>query len=358
MIRAKHAYLDFASLTPIDKRVKKVMKKYETGNYMNPSALYSSAVAAKKAIVEAKESIAKVIHAHSDEIVFTSGGTESNNLILQSFHGKKIIISAIEHSSLIKNSNAIRIAVDKNGIINLDELKKAITPDTTLVSIMMVNNEIGSVQPTAEIAKIVRDAGKKFNTKIFFHTDASQAMYLPLHVEKLGVDMMTLDSSKMYGPRGVGMLYIKRGTVKIERAGTENVSGIMGLRAALEMADKTRDKEIIRLGELKTYFIKELQKIHPEIKVNGSLEFTSPHILNVSIPKIDNEFFVLQLDAKGIECSTKSACLKDEDESYVLRSLGANSKNSVRFSFGKSTRKSQLKYSLKIIAKILSSTYN
>lgn len=339
----KRIYLDYASLTPIDKRVMKEMKKYSTGEYTNPSALYSSAVRSKKAIADATKRVATVLHAQPDEILFTSGGTESNQHVLNAFAGREILVSAIEHSSIIKNEKVKKIPVDGNGVINLEELKKEITKDTALVSVMLVNNEIGSIQPIAEIAKIVRDANKKFETNILLHTDACQAGYLPLYVEKLGVDLMTLDGHKFYGPRGVGMLYIKRGTIKITRAGTENVPGIMGFAKALELADTMRDKEYARLLALKEFFIKELQKKISDLKINGEMNGTSPHILNVSIPGIDNEFFVLKLDAKGIECSTKSACLFNEDESYVLKAMGADSKTSVRFSFGRHTTKGELK---------------
>jgi len=340
-------YLDYASLTPVDKRVRKVVKKYETGKYSNPSALYATGVAAKKALEEAQARIAKILHAHPDEIIFTSGGTESNEIILRGVEGRHAVISAIEHSSIIKSAKATRVRVDRDGVVDLEELKKAITPDTVLVSIMMVNNETGSIQPISEIARIVRDAGKRYNTRIFFHTDACQAGYLPLHVEKLGVDMMTLDSNKLYGPRGVGMLYIKRGTMKVRRAGTENVPGIMGFAAALELADEMREKENRRLAELKEFFMSEVKKINPMVIINGSLDKTSPHILNISIPGLDGEFAVLKLDAKGIECSTKSACLRDEDESYVLTAIGSSSRNSLRFSFGRDTTKRQLKKVLK-----------
>ncbi len=325
------------------------MRKYEKKEYGNPSALYASGVSARKVLDESRQKIAKSINAHSDEIVFTSGGTESNNLVLQKFADKHIVVSSIEHSSIIKNKNLTQIPVDNNGIVNLEELKKAITPETALVSIMMVNNEIGSIQSIKEIVKIVRDSAKKFNSKILFHTDACQAMLLPLQVEKLGIDFMTLDGNKIYGPRGVGMLYVKRGTANIERAGTENIPGIAGFAAAVEIANKTREKECARISELKEFFIEELKKKNQEIKVNGSLETSSPHILNVSIPNIDNEFFVLQMDAMGIECSTKSACLKDEDESYVLKAIGSNSRTSVRFSFGRQTTKRELKKALKNI---------
>lgn len=346
----KWIYLDYASLTPIDKKVMREIKKYSKGDYTNPSALYSSAVKAKNALEDAKNRIAKVLHAHSDEIIFTSGGTESNKLILA---GQKALVSEIEHSSIIKEENIIKIQVNKDGIVDLELLKKLISPEITLVSVMMVNNEIGAIELISEIAKIIRDANKKLGTKILFHTDACQAIHLPLYVEKLGIDLMTFDGAKIYGPRGVGMLYMKRGSIEIERAGTENISAIMGFAKALEIADKMRDKETARIAELKNFFLNELKKINKEIKINGSLENSSPHILNVSIPNIDNEFFILQLDAKGIECSAKSACLRDESESYVLKAIGADSKTSIRFSFGRNTKKSDLIKTLKIIKKIV-----
>ncbi len=359
----KRIYLDYASLTPLDKGVMKEIRKYSTEEYTNPSALYVSAINAKNAIEDAKIRIAKVIHAHSDEIVFTSGGTESNHLILKEFQDNQIIISNIEHSSIIKNTKAIHIPVDKDGIVDLEILKKYITPEIKLVSIMLVNNEIGSIQPIQEIAKIVRDFKKNSGGQFpLLHTDACQAMiHLPIYIEKLGVDLLTLDGHKIYGPRGIGMLYIKRGTLNIHRAGTENVAGIMGFVYAMEIAEKMREKETLRITELKNYFINELIKINSEInlryeyslKINGNLQTSSPHILNISISNIDNEFFLLQLDAKGIEISTKSACLTDENESYVLRAIGANSKNSLRFSFGKYTKKSDLKFTIKIIKKLL-----
>lgn len=346
-------YLDYASLTPIDKGVMKIIKKYSKGEYSNPSSLYASGIKAKMAIDEAKTEIAKIIHAHSDEIVFTSGGTEANDLVFRLHSDKKVMISAIEHSSIIENKNTIKIPVDKNGIVDLDFIKENLNSDISLVSIMYVNNEIGSVQPINDIAKIVRDFNKKNNTNILFHTDASQAIsHLPIFVEKLSVDLMTLDGHKIYGPRGIGMLYVKRG-IEIKRRGTENVPAIMGFSYALSINEKIKEKETARIFELKNFFTRELLKINPEIKVNGGIENSSPHILNVSIPNIDNEFFLLQLDVKGIEVSTKSACLRDEDESYVLKAICASSKDSIRFSFGRGTSLRDLKYTLKVISKLL-----
>lgn len=368
----KKVYLDYASLTPVDKRVLRHMKKYQTKEYGNPSALYASGVAAKKALLEAREKVAKVLHAHPDEIIFTASGTESNNLVLHNFLDRHVMISAIEHSSIIENVNkkVTCISVDKDGLVDLESLKKSITPETVLVSVMMVNNEIGAIEPIQEIAKIIRHV-RKNNNSIYplFHTDACQAIHLPIHIEKLGVDLLTLDGHKIYGPRGVGMLYIRRGIELAPlihgggqerglRSGTENVAAIQGFACALELADKMREVETVRISTLKNFFAEELYKINNRISINGNSEKTSPHILNISIPNIDNEFFVLQLDAKGIECSTKSACLKDEDESYALKAIETDSKNSVRFSFGRDTTKFDIKYVLKVIAKIFSNAYN
>jgi cysteine desulfurase len=344
----KRIYLDYASLTSIDKKVLKVINKYSKRDYANPSALYASAIKAKKALEDAQSRIAKVLHAHPDEIIFTSGGTEANHLVLK---GQKALVSAIEHSSIINQNNIIKVPVDRDGIVDHEELKKLITSDITLVSIMMVNNEIGSIQPIQDIAKIVRDYRKANNTKYpLLHTDACQAfIHIAINLEKLGIDLLTLDGNKIYGPRGIGMLYVRRGTMNIDRAGTENIPAIMGFTEALEIADKIREKESMRVAELKKFFLENLKTA----KVNGNLEKTVPNILNVAFPTIDNEFFVLQLDAKGVECSTKSACLKDSDESYVLKSIGSDSKKSVRFSFGRHTTKSDLKKTLKIIKNIV-----
>jgi cysteine desulfurase len=388
----KRIYLDYASLTPVDKRVQKEIKKYSGVEYGNPSALYASAVSAKNAIANARTRVAEVLHAHADEIFFTASGTEANNIALRAFgtaaHGSQtgahIVVSSIEHSSIIETARALEkkgnkvtyISVNSNGLVDLENFKKSLTPETILVSVMLVNNEVGTIEPIQDIAKIVRDFRKK-NNSVFplLHTDACQASLLPLHVEKLGVDLITLDGHKIYGPRGVGMLYIRRSVLvglKIEpvitgggqekglRSGTENVPGIMGFALALERTDALREKESRRLSALRTYFIDELKKKIPQAKVNGVnenpvhngatgglYELTSPHIVNVSIPGIDNEFFVLKLDAKGIECSTKSACLKDEDESYVLRAMDLDSSSSIRFSFGRETTKNDLKKVIK-----------
>lgn len=401
-------YLDYASLTPIDPAVIKEVGKFSVIEYANPSSWYKEGVIAKNALDDGRKRVAGFLSAHPDEIVFTSGGTESNNLAIigavESLHTRgvdyemmHVIVSVIEHSSIRECANYLNgkgvaidvISVGKDGVVQLGELKSKITPKTVIVSVMMVNNEIGTIQPIKEIAKIVRDAKKTksesknskqvgetndvasqdpfafqdFNYPIF-HTDASQAVqFEELNVDKLGVDLLTLDGAKIYGPRGVGALYIRRSTPITStvhgggqefglRSGTENIPSIMGFAKAMDIAMANRAKETERIVILKEYFFTELKKIRADIKANPDTG-GAPHILNVSIPKIDGEFFVMQLDARGVACSTKSSCLRDEDESYVLKSIGADSRRSIRFSLGRWTEKGDVKKAAEAVADIL-----
>ena len=375
----RRIYLDYASLTPIDPRLLREIKRYSGTEYANPSSLYKEGVAARNVLASSRKTVADAVRALPDEIIFTSGGTEANALALEGvvraarargLTKPHLIISTIEHSSVIETAAMLerngvevtRIPVDMYGVVSPEEVKKALRPETILVSVMHVNNEIGTIQPIREIAKMVRHARKTFHGDTtdqsrypLFHTDAAQApLYLEIGVEKLGVDMLTLDSAKIYGPRGMGCLYIKRGTPiepimygggqeKGLRSGSENIPSIAGFTKAMEMALKDKDKEVQRREELKSFFIAELHKIRADIQINpattqvdpdrrGTGSFVpeivkqAPHILNVSIPGIDNEFFLFQLDAHGVSISTKSSCLRDEDESYVLKAIGANNK--------------------------------
>ncbi|MFA6458990.1 MAG: cysteine desulfurase family protein [Candidatus Paceibacterota bacterium] len=400
----KRIYLDYASLTPIDEGVLRTMKQYSDPMYANPSSWYSEGVLAKEALVTARKTVAEYLHAHPDDITFTSGGTESNNLALLGsierlrntgleYDSMHVLISAIEHSSVRECANHLSekgvrvevIRVNSDGAVDFDSLKKQIRPDTVLISVMTVNNEIGTVEPIREIAKMVRQAREKYaETSAFayqdvkyplLHTDAAQGLYQDLNVEKLGVDMLTLDSSKVFGPRGIGALYKKRslpispvmyggGQEKGLRSGTENLPGVMGFAEAVNIVSQTREAESVRLISLKKLFMNELLRINKDIKVNGERAkgderdtnfdgAVSPHILNVSIPGIESEFFVMELDAHGIAASTKSSCLRDEDESYVLKTIGANSKNSVRFSFGRWSTEREVMKALKIIKELL-----
>jgi cysteine desulfurase len=396
-MRSRRIYLDYASLTPIDRRVWREMKKYSSMEYANPSSWYKEGVAAKNAMDNDRKIIADFVHAHTDEIIFTSGGTEANNLAILGpieylhdngieYSNMHILASEIEHSSVLeciaeakkRGVQTDLIEVDRLGIVKLDDLKKKIKANTVIVSIMTVNNETGVIQPIKEIAKIIRHfrnmnmfrfvATKREASEFkypIFHTDAAQAAnFQELNVEQFGVDLLTLDGSKIYGPRSIGALYIRRnipiepiifggGQEKGMRSGTENISQIMGFAKAVQIIRNESMKENSRINELKRHFILGLKSIKSDIFVHGENAPISPHIANVSIPGIDNEFFLLQLDAKGIACSTKSSCLRDTDESYVLKAMKADSKNSIRFSFGRWTKMRHIKKALKIILRIL-----
>ncbi|MEY2664211.1 MAG: hypothetical protein RIT04_19 [Candidatus Parcubacteria bacterium] len=390
----KRIYLDYAALTPIDPKVIREMKRFSAKRYGNPSALHTEGVLAKNGLIEARNRISKSLNAHSDEIIFTSGGTEANNLALEGVLGAvskpHIIISAIEHASIMETALALekkgceitRVPVDADGIILIDELQKALRPNTILVSIMSVNNETGAIQPIREVMKVVRNFRRKNPANGAYplvHTDACQGFLygsdeIEMNMEKLGVDMLTLDGAKVCGPRGIGILYVRRG-VKLEsvmhgggqerglRSGTENLPAIAGFAKALEMGVALREKETARLALLRAQFVEGLTKCAVPITVNASKR-AAPHILNVSISNgiisntaqvasIDSEFFLLQLDAAGIACSTKSSCLRDSDESYVLAAMGVDSKHSLRFSFGRFTTKKEITKTLKIIDETL-----
>jgi len=389
----KRIYMDYAAATPIDNDVLKAMQPYFTVLFGNAGAIYKEGVIIKTAIDGARKSIADVLNARSEEIVFTSGGTESNNLAIFGVisaledSGMRIkdmhfITSAIEHSSVLelfkflekKGANVSYIGTEENGIVNVKDIKEALKENTVLVSIMYVNNEIGTIQPIAEIAKTLRHfRKKKLKSKIqnprlpYLHTDASQApLYFQLDVEKMHIDLMTLGGQKIYGPKGVGCLYKKR-DVKINsiikggwqenklRAGTENTPLIIGFAKALELAEKNREKEYERIKTLRDYFITKIYKKIPKAKLNGSRESRSPNNINVYIPNINGEFFVVLLDNKGITCATRSACKEgDENEgSYVIEALRygrERAKSSLRFSLGKETTKKDIDYVIKILS--------
>ena len=385
MFGKKQIYLDYASLTPIDKRVVKEMELYSDwrsgGYFTNPSSLYASGVRARSALRAARAQLANFFHAHPDEFIFTGSGTEANNMALlgvvkTATKIPHIIASSIEHSSVLEPLRALkaegRITYDlvpilPHGVIDLDAFKSLLKPETVLVSIMLVNNEIGTVQPLHDVVKIVRDFRQKQGQKLeqkqgqkeeqkenvypLIHTDASQApLYLDINLEKIGVDLMTLDSHKVYGPRGVGVLFARRhvlvdnyiapimyggGQEQGLRSGTENVPGIMGFVKALEIGPAdvaVKNKETARILELRTHLIDQLKKISPALVLNGAFDTVSQkahdvvqiaHIVNVTFPDVDHEYLLFQLDAKGIAVSTKSSCLREAEESYVLSALRA-----------------------------------
>ena len=388
----KRIYLDYASTTPVDRKVFKAMKPFFEDSFFNPSALYKEGVEVKKAINEARISVAKNVNAQVRDIIFTASGTESLNLAIQGVTqayrkenpGKMphIITSVIEHSAVLETCRNLEmnslakityVSVDEGGRVKPADIEKTLTENTILVTVMYANNEIGTLQPIKEIARRIKlwklHNEREVNGYPFVHTDASQAVnYCELDREKLGVDMMTLDGQKIYGPKGVGVLYAKHyiplvsvtyggGQEKGLRAGTENVAAIVGVAKALEIAKGVKEKESARLSELRDFFFTELIKVLPEASINGSKEGRLPNNINFCVRGVNAEFLVLELDACGIACASLSACenLNDESKSYVVGNLpqgGECSRSSIRLSMGRNTEKKHLKKVLELLPEL------
>lgn len=381
MKKSKKIYLDYASATPLEKDVLFVMNKIFKENFANSSAIHDLGVQSKNILGESRKNIAKIIDAHQNEIIFTSGSTESNNLAITGVITKNlphVITSNIEHSSVLevckyltenKLAEVTYVPVEQNGIIDPKKIKKVMRKETILVSVMYANNEIGTIQPIKEIAKEIRHFNKLNNTKVLLHTDATQAInYLEINVEKLGIDMMSFNAGKIYGPKGVGALYVRRRTSVRKiifggdqeygmRAGTENLASVVGFVKALEITEKIKEKENKRLKKLQDYFIKKLQNLEKGIVLNGDLENRLPNNINITIPKIPSDLLVIELSARGIMVSAKSACKSGEEgESYVIKAIKpeADQENgSIRFSLGRSTTKEDLDFTLKSLKEIL-----
>ncbi len=396
--KIKQVYLDHAATTYVDQQVFSAMQPYFTKIFGNPSSLYREGREANGALNESRRAIAKLLGALPENIIFTGSGTESDNLAIYGIahvnaqHGlpspagsgkasKHIISIAIEHHAVLRPLEDLKkqgweityVRVNDKGIVNPDEVIKAIRPDTVLISIMYANNEIGAIEPIAEIGRKLLQYRKEKNTPYpFFHTDACQAAgYLDLDVEKLHVDLMTINASKIYGPKGVGMLYTRRGVPlkplilggdqeRKLRAGTENTPGIVGLAKALELAQANKDKEAKRLDGLVKYLWKKIQKQIPQIKLNGP-EIGSQRLvnnLNISFAGLEGEALLLYLDEYGIMCSTGSACTAQSLEpSHVLKVLGIpfeQARGSLRFTFGHSNTKADIDYLMKYLPLIVS----
>ncbi len=347
MFWKKHIYADAAAATPISVRSKRELVRL-LSVYGNAGALHKEGVEAKKELEYARKSIASSIGAHADEIIFTASGTEANNLALQGLLKPMIlekgevhaITCAIEHKSVLEPLLALEreglyttvLPVDEQGIVSLESLREAVNEETALVSIQLVNSEVGTIEPVREIAKALR----KNNKKVYFHTDASQApLWVDINVEKLGVDMMTLDAQKIMGPKGVGALYIRRGTPvepilwggKQEsglRSGTENVASVGAFAVALADAKAGVVERAERVAEVRNYLWTEIKKLIPNAVVNGpTFANRVSNSLNVSVPGLEAEMAVVSLDALGVAASTRSACTAGSDEpSHVIKALG------------------------------------
>jgi cysteine desulfurase len=409
----KHIYLDHAATTAVDTRVFDAMRPFFSETFANPSSFHMPGLRAKEAAIASRQSIAKVLNAHEDEIIFTSGGTESDNLALVGCirahreHGRHVITSSIEHHAVLEPLKHLVktgefeltiLPVDKHGRVSVSDLTAALRPDTILVSIMYANNEIGTIEPIADIGRAILKwrkehgaqgggrwevgggtepqspiqdprtthhapqpalsvSAKGTSSYPLFHTDACQAAgYLDLDVTKLHTDFLTLNGSKIYGPKGIGLLYVKRG-IKLEpimrgggqekglRSGTENVPGIVGLAKALELVQDSKEKENVRLTRLRDRLAEGLLKI-PKTRQNGHPTERLPNSVNVSFMEIEGEAAVLYLDALGIYVSTGSACASASlDPSHVILATGLSyeaAHGSLRFTLGKETTKADV----------------
>ncbi len=380
-------YLDYAATTPIDEHVLATMLPYFDSKYGNPSSMHSSGRRATQVIARARKDAAMVIGSNPDEIIFTGSGTESDNLAIKGvalanrYHGNHIIISAVEHKAVLESAKQLEkdgfevsiIPVDPFGLIDIDACVRCITEKTILVSVMYANNEIGTIEPITELSKAIhewrqnRGHNRSHNSAIssnqlpqfpLLHTDACQAAgALSLNVNELGVDLMSLNSSKIYGPKGVGLLYKKRGIAlqplivggeqeNMLRAGTESVPLIVGFVEALLKADAMRIEESKRLCELRDYCMDEIVARIDGVIINGHRTCRLPNNIHISIPFIEGESILLMLDNEGVEASTGSACSAfDLKPSHVLTAIGQSAEfahGSIRFSLGRSTTKADI----------------
>lgn len=369
----KKVYLDYAATTPADPEVVKAMEPYFFDNFGNASSIHSFGQEAKKAIEDSRESVAKFLGTDPSEIVFTCGGTESNNFALFGVahalekKGNHIVTSAIEHHAVTEPCKFLEkhgfkvtyVGVDKYGLVSPEDIKKAITDKTILISVMHANNEIGTIHPIAEIGKFAKEKG------IYFHTDAVQTVgHIPLNVDELNVDLLSLSAHKFYGPKGVGALYIRKGTrierflhggdqEKGRRASTHNTPGIVGLGKAIElcrqrMADEAKSQIVLR-----DKLIKEVIAKIPEVYLNGHPVQRLPNNANFSIKYIEGESILLNLDMVGIAASTGSACTSSSLEpSHVLLAIGLSHElahGSLRVTLGRWTKKEDIDYLLECL---------
>jgi len=364
-------YLDHNATTPVDPEVVEAMLPFVGGQFGNASSVHSFGREAKVALEQGREQIAAFINCEPSELYFTSGGTESDNIAVLGtayhYRGKKnhLVVGAAEHHAVLEPAEHLAhrerftldlLPVDEDGFSSPDALAKLLGEQTALVSVMHANNETGTIQDVAALAEVTRAKG------VLFHTDAVQATgKIPVDVKALGVDMLSLTAHKIYGPKGIGALFIRKG-VKIaplffggshekkRRPGTENVAGVVGLAKTLEIAGRCREADFTRLQELADYFIDKATSTIPDVYLNGPRRNRVPQTANLSFAGIEGESIVLSLDMEGIACSSGSACTSGATEpSHVLLAMGkpkVRSQGAIRFSLGRSTTLEQLDYVL------------
>lgn len=367
-------YFDYAAASPLDPIALEAMWPFLAQDFYNPSPGYEPARKVKAALQAARQTVAEILGAKSSEIIFTAGGSEANNLaihgVMRSRPEANMIVSDIEHESVIGPSEHYQTKVcpvSQQGIVDEAKLEKLIDAQTVLISIMQANNEIGSIQPIKRITAVIKK--ERLNRKkagnqlpLYFHTDAAQAgNYLDVHVHRLGVDMMTINGGKIYGPKQSGVLFVCSG-VELEplidgggqerglRAGTENVAGAVGLSIAFKQATDLAPIERERLGSLQQYFYKKIAEKLPQASINGTKKNRLPNNINLVIPGQDNERLLILLDEQGVFVTTGSACsASNEKPSRTLRAIGLSDqaiRSSLRFSMGRKTTKDDVDYAI------------
>lgn len=371
-------YLDYAASTPVDPKVLRAMRPYFKKDFGNSSSIHSFGQKALFGVDGAREAAADFLNCERGEIVFTGSATEADNLAIFGLlkSGGHIVTTVIEHDAVLETCRALEkrgvevtyLPVDKEGLVSVSEVEKAIKLNTVLVSVMYANNEIGTIQPIQEIGELLKTRNQK--TRIYFHTDAVQAAhYLDCDVKKLGVDLLTISSHKIYGPKGVGLLYVKKGTLLTPliygggqehgmRSGTENVAGIVGLGEALKEIQNPKTKiQNIRIRQFRDKLIKTILKLIPGSGLNGSRVSRLPNNVNISFKGAEGEAIIISLDQKGVACSTGSACSsRSLEPSHVLLALGLNHEEahgSLRISLGRYTTEQEINKFLKILPPII-----
>ncbi len=370
-------YLDHSATTRTDEDVARAMLEFMTDHYGNPSSVHSFGRSARKAVEEAREKVAKAIGAEPNEIIFTSGGTEADNLAIRGVafanrkRGNHIITSSIEHHAVLDTCKALEregfevtyLPVDEYGRVNPDDVRNAITDQTVLVSVMHANNEVGTIQPIREIGALAREKG------VFFHSDTVQSVgKIPVDVDELNIDLLSISAHKFYGPKGIGCLYMRKGVRMLpisfggsqerkRRPGTLNVPGIVGFGMAIDKAVASLDEQMAYQTRLRDKLIKELTAGIDEVKLNGHPTERLPNNVNLSFRYIEGESLLLSLDMKGIAASSGSACTSGSlDPSHVLLALGLSHEiahGSLRMTLGKDNTEEEIDYVIEVLPEIV-----
>ncbi len=373
----KRYYFDHSATTRVDPVVTEAMLKVMTDNFGNPSSVHGFGRDARVALEDARETIAGILGAEPPEIFFTSGGTEADNIALIAAmqanrdRGNHLVTSKIEHHAVLESAEYLEkigfrvsyVSPDQNGVVQPSEVQSAITPETVLISVMHVNNETGTINPIKEISQIAHEK------KILFHTDAVQSFgKIPVNVKDVNVDLLSISGHKIYGPKGIGALYVRKG-VKLEsrtfgghqerevRTGTENLPGAIGLAVAARICHDEMEKETVWLTALRDRLHEGLIEKIPNIRLNGHPENRIPGVVNISFEGIEGEALMLSLDLKGIAASTGSACSSGQTTaSHVLLSMGVSpdvAQSSIRFSLGRENNDESVQYALEVIPEVV-----